>query len=84
MTCPPYSQGRAGSRRRMLSEPSVPTMPLEVVDRQPHLLAFLQPQQHAARADLLAAGHVVAEGGHLEAVAEQHAQVGRSDVWKTK
>lgn len=49
-----------------------------VVDRQPHLLAFLQPQQHAARADLLAAGHVVAEGGHLEAAAvEQHAQVGR-------
>ena len=49
-----------------------------VVDRQPHLLAFLQPQQYAARADLLGAGHVVAEGGHLEAAAvQQHAQVGR-------
>lgn len=49
-----------------------------VVDRQPHLLTLLHPQQHASRADLLAAGHVVAEGGHLEAAAEQqHAQVGR-------
>lgn len=49
-----------------------------VIDRQPHLLSHPQPQQHTARADLLAVGQVVTEGGHLDVpVVQLHAQVGR-------